>query len=116
MWCLQRALPVLTPGVQNVGRMGKKWNRRETKRVPAASGCGQMLGEGSGRKENGRRCRRMKMRENDGSYEGPIPFGRGQRVYILYCSTCRQAQVELLICGHLTRTDVALKVCKINNL
>ena len=56
------ALPVLTPGVETVGRMGKKWNRRETKRVPAASGCGQMLGEGSGRKENGRRCRRMKMR------------------------------------------------------
>jgi len=46
---------VLTPGVQNVGRIGKKWNRRETERVPAASGCGQMLGEGPGRKENGRK-------------------------------------------------------------
>ena len=88
------ALPVLTPGVETVGRMGKKWNRRENEWVPAASGCGQMLGEGPGRKEN----------------------GRGQRMYILYCSTCRQTQAELLICGHLIRTDVALKVCKICNL
>ena len=33
----------------------KKWNRRETEWIPAASGCGQMLGEGPGRKENGRK-------------------------------------------------------------
>ena len=70
-------VPVLTPGVQNVGRMGKKWNRRETEWIPAASGCGQMLGDGPGRKENGRRCRRMKMRVRLGSHKEPAPFGRG---------------------------------------
>ena len=48
-------VPVLTPETQNVRRKMAKWNRRETEWIPAASGCGQMLGEGSGRKENGRK-------------------------------------------------------------
>ena len=42
---------MLTPETENVRRKMVKWNRRGAERVPSASGCGQMLGEGPGGKE-----------------------------------------------------------------
>ena len=44
-------MPVLTPETENVRRKMVKWNRRETEWIPAASGCGQTLGEDPGGRE-----------------------------------------------------------------